>query len=195
MKFQKGKTGLYFGSFNPVHTGHLIIANAVLAETDIEDIWFVLSPQNPLKERKSLLADHHRLQILKAAIDDNPRFHACDVEFSLPRPSYTSLTLAHLSEKYPQKQFCLIMGSDNLLTFDKWRNYKYIIDNYEIFVYPRPDSGKTPWDSHPNVHYISSPMMEISSSYIRNCIKNGKSVQYLLNEPARKYIEEMNFYK
>ena len=195
MKSEKGKVGLYFGSFNPVHVGHLIIANTVLVETDVEEVWFVLSPQNPLKERKSLLADHHRLQILKEAIDDNPKFRACDVEFSLPRPSYTSLTLAHLCEKYPQKKFCLIMGSDNLYTFDKWRNYQYIIDNYEIFVYPRPKVEGTKWDNHRNVRYINSPMMEISSSYIRECIKKGKSVQYLLTEPARKYIEEMNFYK
>lgn len=195
MKPLEGKTGLYFGSFNPVHVGHLAIANAVLDEAGLKEVWFVLSPQNPLKEQKNLLADHHRLQILKEAIADNPKFRACDIEFSLPKPSYTSLTLAHLDEKYPNKEFCLIMGSDNLATFDKWRNYQNIIDNFPICVYPRHNSTQTPWNNHQHVHFISAPMMDISASYIRESIKNGKSVKYILTEPVLKYIEEMNFYK
>ena len=195
MRPLEGKTGLFFGSFNPIHVGHLAIANAMLDEAGFKEVWFVLSPQNPFKEQKNLLADHHRLQILKEAIADNPKFRACDIEFSLPRPSYTSLTLAHLSEKYPNKEFCLIMGGDNLATFDKWRNYQSIIDNYHICVYPRPQSPKTQWDGHPHVHIVSAPMFDISSSYIRNCIKTGKSVKYILTEPVLKYIEEMNFYK
>jgi len=195
MKPKRRKIGLYFGSFNPVHVGHLAIANAMLCETDMQEIWFVLSPQNPLKEQKNLLADHHRLQILKEAIADNPGFRACDIEFSLPKPSYTSLTLACLQEKYPEKGFCLIMGSDNLASFDKWRNYQNIIDNYDIYVYPRHNSTQTPWNNHQHVHFISAPMMDISASYIRESIKNGKSVKYILTEPVLKYIEEMNFYK
>ncbi|MBR0072308.1 MAG: nicotinate-nucleotide adenylyltransferase [Bacteroidales bacterium] len=195
MKPLEGKTGLYFGSFNPIHVGHLAIASAVLDEAGLREVWFVLSPQNPFKEQKNLLPDHHRLQILKVAIEDNPRFRACDIEFSLPRPSYTSLTLAHLAERYPEKAFCLIMGSDNLASFHRWRNYQSIIDNYHICVYPRVDSPKTQWDDHPHVHLINSPLFNISSSYIRDCIKNGKSVKYILTEPALKYVEEMNFYK
>lgn len=186
---------MYFGSFNPIHVGHLAIANAVLDEAGLREVWFVLSPQNPFKEQKNLLPDHHRLQILKVAIEDNPRFRACDIEFSLPRPSYTSLTLAHLGERYPDKDFCLIMGADNLASFDKWRNYQNIIDNYDIYVYPRHNSTQTPWNNHQHVHFISAPMMDISASYIRESIKNGKSVKYILTEPVLKYIEEMNFYK
>lgn len=195
MKPLEGKTGLYFGSFNPIHVGHLAIANAILDEAGLREVWFVLSPQNPFKEQKNLLPDHHRLQILKVAIEDNPRFRACDIEFSLPRPSYTSLTLAHLGERYPDKDFCLIMGADNLASFHRWHNYRYIIDNYHICVYPRVDSPKTQWDDHPHVHLINSPLFNISSSYIRECIKNGKSVKYILTDPVLKYVEEMNFYK
>ena len=155
----------------------------------------MVSPHNPLKERSTLLADHHRLQMVKAAIDDNYRFRACDEEFHLPKPSYTSLTLAHLSEKYPNKEFCLIMGSDNICTFDRWRNYQYILDNYKIFVYPRPNYQGSQWEKHRNVTMVSAPLMDISSSYIRNSIKEGRSPKYLLTPEVLKYVEDMNFYK
>ena len=191
----KNRVGLYFGSFNPIHVGHLVIANAMLENADIDEVWFVVSPHNPLKERSTLLADYHRLQMVKAAIDDNYRFRACDEEFHLPKPSYTSLTLAHLSEKYPNKEFCLIMGSDNICTFDRWRNYQYILDNYKIFVYPRPNYQGSQWEKHRNVTMVSAPLMDISSSYIRNSIKEGRSPKYLLTPEVLKYVEDMNFYK
>lgn len=191
----KSRVGLYFGSFNPIHVGHLVIANAMLENADIDEVWFVVSPHNPLKERSSLLADHHRLQMVKTAIDDNYRFRACDEEFYLPKPSYTSLTLAHLVEKYPNKEFCLIMGSDNICTFDKWRNYQYILDNYKIYVYPRPRYKGSQWENHNNVTMVSAPLMDISSSYIRNSIKEGHSPKYLLTPEVLKYVEDMNFYK
>ena len=197
MSQQKDKTkiGLYFGSFNPIHIGHLIIANSIIANTDIKQVWFVVSPHNPLKDRKTLLADHHRLQMVRIAIDDNYNLRACDEEFHLPKPSYTSLTLTHLSEKYPNKEFCLIMGSDNLCNFDKWRNYEYILNNYKIYVYPRPDYTEKKFEKHPNVTMIPLPMMDISSSYIRTCIQNNRSIKYLVSDVVAKYIEEMNFYK
>ena len=191
----KNRVGLYFGSFNPIHVGHLVIANAMLENAGVDEVWFVVSPHNPLKERSILLADHHRLHMVRVAIDDNYRFRACDEEFHLPKPSYTSLTLAHLSEKYPNKEFCLIMGSDNICTFDRWRNYQYILDNYKIFVYPRPNYQGSQWEKHRNVTMVSAPLMDISSSYIRNSIKEGRSPKYLLTPEVLKYVEDMNFYK
>lgn len=191
----KNRVGLYFGSFNPIHVGHLVIANAMLENAGVDEVWFVVSPHNPLKERSTLLADHHRLHMVRVAIDDNYRFRACDEEFHLPKPSYTSLTLAHLSEKYPNKEFCLIMGSDNICTFDRWRNYQYILDNYKIFVYPRPNYQGSQWEKHRNVTMVSAPLMDISSSYIRNSIKEGCSPKYLLTPEVLKYVEDMNFYK
>lgn len=196
---RKTKVGLFFGSFNPIHVGHLVIANVMLENTDMGEVWFVVSPHNPLKERTTLLADHHRLQMVKIAIDDNYGFRACDEEFILPKPSYTVITLTHLSEKYPNKEFALIMGADNLCSFHKWRNYEYIMSNYKIYVYPRPKSGmeNTELENLPSkgIEMINAPMMDISSSYIRNAIKEGKSIKYIVSEPVLRYIEEMNFYK
>lgn len=190
------RIGLYFGSFNPIHVGHLVIANAMLEHTDLDEVWFVVSPQNPFKERKSLLQDCHRLAMVRCAIDDNYRFRACDVEMHLPVPSYTVVTLAMLGEQYPDYQFCLIMGSDNLNYFDRWRNYQYILDHYHIYVYPRPDHPLGQWGSHPSITEVRNcPLMEISSSYIRQQIAEGKSVQYLLTEPVWKYCTEMHFYE
>lgn len=189
------KVGLFFGSFNPIHVGHLVIANAMLELTDIDELWFVVSPQNPLKERKTLLADHHRLQMVRAAIDDNYRFRASDVEFHLPIPSYTAITLAHLAERYPDKEFCLIMGGDNLQTFHRWRNYQAILDSYHLYVYPRPGSDTSQYEGHPHVHLVDVPTMDISSSYIRAQIAEGHSVKYLLTEPVYKYLTEMHFYE
>ena len=191
----KNKIGLYFGSFNPIHIGHLAIANSIIENTDITQVWFVVSPQNPLKDRRTLLADHHRLQMVREAIDDNYNFRACDEEFHLPKPSYTSLTLTHISEKYPDKEFCLIMGSDNVCTFEKWRNYDYILSNYNIYVYPRPNYLGCELEKHKNVCMVQAPMMDISSSYIRACIKDGKSIKYIVPDSVVKYIDEMNFYK
>lgn len=189
------KTGLFFGSFNPIHIGHLIIANQMLADSDIEELWFVISPHNPLKEKQSLLKDHHRMALLKLAIEDNPRFKACDIEFKLPQPSYTILTLLRLEEQFPQRQFCLIIGSDNLNHFNKWYNYEEILRNYQLYVYPRPNFDGGEFAHHPAVKWVKSPLMEISSSYIRNAIQRGISVKYLLPEKVLDYIQEMHFYE
>lgn len=167
----------------------------MLTDSELEELWFVVSPQNPLKLRNSLLADRHRLQMVRVAIEENYKMRACDVEFHLPIPSYTVVTLAHLREQYPDREFCLIMGSDNLESFHKWRNYEYILENYQIYVYPRPGHVNCELASHPNVHLVNVPMMDISSSYIRERIKQKRSVEYLLSEPVYKYLTEMHFYE
>ena len=189
------RTGLFFGSFNPIHVGHLIIANAMLNNADMDEVWFVVSPQNPHKERASLLADHHRLQMVSVAIEDNYRLRVCDIEMHLPIPSYTVVTLAALSEKYPDREFCLIMGSDNLASFHRWRNYEYILENYTIYVYPRPNHSGGDLANHPHVHIVDVPMMDISSSYVREQIGQGHSVEYMLTEPVFRYLTEMHFYE
>ena len=189
------RTALFFGSFNPIHVGHLIIADRMLQEEGVDEVWLVVSPQNPLKERGSLLADHHRMQMVRRAIEDNYSLRACDIEMHLPVPSYTVVTLAALAEKYADREFCLIMGSDNLQTFRRWRNYEYILANYRIYVYPRPGSSDCELASHPNVTMVDVPMMDISSSYIRRQIAAGHDVRYLLTEPVYKYLTEMHFYE
>jgi nicotinate-nucleotide adenylyltransferase len=207
-KPEEKKVGLFFGSFNPIHTGHLIIANYILTSTDLAEIWFVVSPHNPHKKKSSLLEDYHRLAIVKEAIDDNIFFKASDIEFKLPQPSYTVDTLAYLKEKYPEKLFSLIMGEDNLRSFHKWKNYNVILDNNPIYIYPRAftiqeiDNKKTKVNditntikNHSNITFTDAPVIQISSSLIRKMIKKGLSVKYLLNEAAEKYVDEMNFYK
>jgi nicotinate-nucleotide adenylyltransferase len=189
------RTALFFGSFNPIHVGHLIIANSILQQDGIDEVWFVVSPQNPLKERATLLADHHRMQMVRRAIEDNYRLRACDIEMHLPTPSYTVVTLAALAEKYPEREFCLVMGSDNLEGFHRWRNYEYILQNYHIYVYPRPGSECCPLRDHRNVTMTDVPMMDISSSFIRRQIAAGKDVRYMLTEPVYKYLTEMHFYE
>lgn len=192
----KKRIGLYFGSFNPVHVGHLVIANAMLEHTDLNEVWFVVSPQSPFKEYKSLLQDCHRMAMVRCAIDDNYRLRACDVEMHLPVPSYTAVTLARLEEQYPDDQFCLIMGSDNLEQLDRWRNYQYILEHYHIYVYPRANHPIGRWEDHLSITEVKDcPQMDISSSYIRQQIAQGKSVQYLLTEPVWKYCTEMHFYE
>ena len=202
------KIGLYFGTYNPIHVGHLIIANYMADYTDLDKVWLVVSPQNPLKKKSSLLEDYHRLAIVRRAIEDNPNLQASDIEFKLPQPSYTATTLVYLKEKYPNDEFCLIMGEDNLRTFHKWKNFEVILKNHEIFVYPRiltaqeeqevdaigehTDNGLM---KHPHVHICDAPVMKVSSSFIRSSIKEGKDVRYLLTEPVYQYVTEMNFYK
>ena len=189
------RTALFFGSFNPIHVGHLIIANTMLQHEGIDEVWIVVSPQNPLKERSTLLADHHRLQMVQRAIDDNYRLRVCDIEMHLPIPSYTVVTLAALADKYPDREFSLIMGGDNLATFDRWRNHQHIIENHKIYVYPRPGYDRLPLASHCNVTLVDVPMMDISSSFIRRQIAAKKDVRYLLTEPVYKYLTEMHFYE
>ena len=167
----------------------------MLQQEDVDEVWFVVSPQNPLKERATLLADHHRMQMVLRAIDDNYRLRACDIEMKLPVPSYTVVTLAALGEKYPEREFCLIMGSDNLESFDRWRNYEYILEHYRLLVYPRPGSEHCQLTTHPSVTMVDVPTMNISSSYIRKQIAEGKDVRYLLTEPVYKYLTEMHFYE
>lgn len=191
----KTKIGLYFGSFNPIHIGHLIIANHLLQFTELSQIWFIVSPHNPLKEKNTLLADHHRQALVKIAIDDNPNFRVSDIEFTMPKPSYTINTLAYLTDKYPNKEFSLIMGADNLATFDKWKNYDVILQHYQIYVYPRINEKPTKFIELENVHITKAPIIDISSSYIRQCIKEKKEVKYLLPENVYKYINEMMFYQ
>ena len=189
------RCALFFGSFNPVHVGHLIIANTMLQQEGIDEVWFVVSPQNPLKERATLLADHHRLEMVRRAVDDNYGLRACDIEMHLPVPSYTVVTLSALAEKYPEREFCVVMGADNLESLHRWRNYEYILNNYRILVYPRPNSDGGRFAKHPSVTMVDCPMMDISSSYIRSCIAAGRDVRYLLTEPVYKYLEEMHFYE
>lgn len=198
--------GLYFGTFNPIHVGHLIIANYMADYTAIDKVWLVVSPQNPMKEKSSLLPDFHRLALVKIAIDDNPNLVASDIEFDLPKPSYTVTTLAYLREKYPQHRFSLIMGEDNLRTLHKWKNHEEIIRQHNIYVYPRVlteseiDELKeyhieSPLAKHKNVIVCDAPVMKVSSSFIRKAIKDRKDVRYLLTDPVHRYIREMHFYE
>ena len=199
------KIGLFFGSFNPIHVGHLILANHMVNFTDLDEIWFVVSPQNPHKIKSSLLAEHHRLAMVKEAIDDNSKFKASDIEFHLSKPSYTVDTLVYMEEKYPDYQFALLMGEDNLRSFHKWKNYEVILDKYPIFVYPRvltvqemqntESFEEHPLLNHHNIHKVDAPVTKISSSFIRKNIAAGLSVKYLLTEPVWQYLDEMNFYK
>ncbi len=188
------KTGLYFGSFNPVHIGHLAIANYIACYSDLGEIWFIVSPQNPFKDKQSLLAERQRLYMVNLAIAGDTRFKACDIEFSLPRPSYTINTLAYLSEKHPDRQFLPIVGSDNMKSFHKWKNSQQILEQYGLLVYPRLNA-ETNAHSMLNATVVDAPHIEISSSFIRNAIAEAKDVRHFLHPDVWKYIEEMNFYR
>lgn len=187
--------GLFFGSFNPVHVGHMIIANYMATQTDLEEVWMVVSPHNPLKPKKTLARDHDRLHLVRLAIGDNPKLKASDVEFGLPQPSYTVDTLSYLKEKYPNRQFVLIMGGDNLATLHKWKNYELLLRDHEIFVYQRPSHDLGDLQQHPSIKIVEAPLMQISASYIRNCLKAGQSVQYLVPDAVYQYLEEVAIYR
>ncbi|MBL0331195.1 MAG: nicotinate-nucleotide adenylyltransferase [Bacteroidetes bacterium] len=189
------KVGLFFGSFNPIHVGHMVIANYMLANSDLDRIWFVVSPHNPLKEKNSLLPETHRLQMVTLAIGDNNKMKASNIEFKLPQPSYTINTLAHLKEKYPNNDFALIMGSDNLEGFHKWKNYEEILKHYELYVYPRPNIKGSELFNHKRVKMIDAPLMEISSTSIRKAIKDKKDVRYFVAPAVWEYMREMHFYE
>ncbi len=189
------RVGLFFGSFNPVHVGHLVIANYMASFTELDEVWFVVSPQNPLKEKSSLLSENDRLHLVKIALDFHKKIKASDIEFKLPQPSYTINTLARLAEKFPEHEFCLIMGSDNLTGFHKWKNYEEILRRYKIFVYPRPDKKETEFDKHPSITFVNAPIMEISSTFIRQSIKEKKDVRFYLHHKVWEYVDEMSFYK
>jgi nicotinate-nucleotide adenylyltransferase len=193
-KVYNKKIGLYFGSFNPIHNGHLILAEQILENSDLDLIWFVVSPQNPFKDRNNLLDNRARYFLVQKAVEDNDGFRACDIEFSLPLPSYTIDTLTYLQEKYPDKEFTIIIGEDNLKNFHKWKNYQAILDYYRIFVYPRPNSEKSELLKKENVIMIQAPMIEISSSFIRENIRKNKSIRYLLPDKVREEIEKNAYY-
>lgn len=195
-KHSSKKTGLFFGSFNPIHIGHLIIANHFIEHSDLEEVWFIISPQSPFKKKASLLPDHHRFALVQCAVEDHPNLKASNIEFGLPQPSYTVQTLAFLAEKYPNKDFALIMGEDNLIHIDKWKNSDFILENYSIYVYPRPNIERSSFHNLPNIKIIDNvPQMEISASFIRKSIKEGKDVKFLLSENVYKYVREMHFYE
>jgi len=189
------KIGLFFGSFNPIHVGHMIIANVMAENTDLNKMWFVVSPQNPLKPAKGLLHEFDRYDMVKAAIADNYKLEVSDVEFNLPKPSYTIHTLAYLTEKFPGKQFKVIMGEDNLESFTKWKNHEQILEQFGLYIYPRPHVTNSDLKRHPNVKMIEAPLLDISATYIRNCIKNNKSIRYLVPEPVEQLIQLKHFYK
>ena len=195
------KIGLYFGSFNPVHIGHIAIAGYMTEFTELDRVWYVVSPHNPLKKKETLLADHQRLYMTQLAIGDNDRLKALDIEFKLPVPSYTIDTLTYLEEKYPQNDFCLIMGEDNLCTLHKWKNVTDLISKYPIYVYPRNCIAKTSSIlleqilATAVIHHVKAPFMEISGTFIRAGIKKGKDMSYFLPSAVWKYIKEMHFYE
>ena len=189
------KIGLFFGSYNPVHVGHMIIANFMAQHSDLDNVWMVVSPQNPFKKRSSLAQDYDRLHLLQLAIDDNKLLRASNIEFSLPKPSYTIDTLTFLKEKYPEEEFVLIMGGDNLGSFHKWKNYEMILANHEIYVYKRPSYKLGELVDHEKVSIFEAPLMEISSSYIRKEIAAGRSIRYLVPEKVAEHIAASNLYK
>jgi len=191
------KVGLYFGTFNPIHIGHLIIANHMVEYSDLDEIWMVVTPHNPFKKKKSLLDNHHRFEMVYKATEDYEKIKPSDIEFKLPQPNYTVYTLAHISEIYPNNEFCLIMGEDNLRSLHKWKNYQTILEHHHIYVYPRASYGedKHEFKNHPKIHTIDAPIIEISSTMIRNGIRNQKNIQPLLSKEVWKYVDEMNFYK
>ncbi len=191
------KIGLFFGTFNPIHVGHLTIANHLVEYTDLDQVWFVVTPHSPFKKKNSLLDDHQRLEMVYRAVKDYPKLRQSDIEFNLPQPNYTVNTLTHLEEKYPDHSFALIMGEDNLKSFHKWKNYQVILELHDIYVYPRMSEGKaeSEFEDHPKIHHVDAPIMELSSTFIRKSIKEGKNVRPMLPEHVWEYLDEMNFYK
>ncbi len=191
------KVGLYFGTFNPIHIGHLAIANHMVEFSDLDEVWMVVTPHNPHKKKSTLLADHHRLEMVYRATEAYDNIKPSNIEFGLPQPNYTVNTLAHLEEKYPDYQFALIMGEDNLNTLHKWKNNEVILERFEVFVYPRVTSTtiKEEFKNHPKITKVDAPIMEISSTFVRNAVKNGKRITPLLPQKVWEYIDEMNFYK
>lgn len=192
------KAGLFFGTFNPIHIGHLVIANHIAEFSDLDEVWLVVTPRSPFKAKKTLLDNHHRYQLVYEAVKEYPKLRVSDIEFNLTQPNYTVNTLVHLEEKYGNEyKFALLMGEDNLNTFHKWKNYKLILDHYAIYVYPRIITGGTAHElkDHPSVHWVQAPIMEISSTFIRKQHKAGKNIRAMLPDTVWKYMDEMNFYR
>jgi nicotinate-nucleotide adenylyltransferase len=188
------KIGLFFGSFNPIHIGHMIIANIMAENTDLNKVWFVVSPQNPFKPSKGLLHEFDRYDMVKAAIADHYKLEVSDVEFNLPKPSYTIHTLAYLTEKFPGKEFKVIIGEDNLENFAKWKNHEQILEQFGLYVYPRPHVTNSDLKRHAHVKMIEAPLLDISATYIRNCIKSNRSIRYLVPESVEQLIRLKHFY-
>ena len=188
------KIGLYFGSFNPVHIGHLIIANHILNEINIERVWFVISPQNPFKLESKLLNEYHRLHLTRLATEDDNRIKCSDIEFGLPKPSYTVNTLIYLKEKFPEHEFNIIMGSDSFQNINKWKNHESILKNYSIYVYKRP-GFEIQKNLNADIHVIDAPLLQISATQIRQYIKKGKSIRYMVPDKVLEEIERGGYYK
>lgn len=192
------KVGLFFGTFNPIHIGHLVIANHMVEFSDLDEVWFVITPQSPFKVKQSLLDNNHRYQMVFEAVQDYPKLKPSKIEFDLPQPNYTSNTLAHLDDKYGENhEFSLIMGEDNLKGFHKWKNYEAILEHYSIYVYPRISHGEIvhQFKGHPKITKVDAPIMEISSTFIRKSHKAGKNIRPMLPYSVWKYMDEMNFYR
>lgn len=191
------KIGLYFGTFNPIHVGHLIIANYMVENSDLDEIWMVVTPHNPFKKKSTLLDNNHRFEMVYKATENYPKIKPSAIEFKLPQPNYTVHTLAHISDRYQDKEFCLIMGEDNLNSLHKWKNYETILEHHHIYVYPRitEETLDTRFDTHPKIHKIAAPIVQISSKMIRKGIKEQKNIQPLLSKKVWEYVDEMNFYK
>lgn len=190
------KTGLFFGSFNPIHIGHLIIAQSILDFSSLEEIWFVVSPQNPFKKSSNLIHEFDRIKMVELAIEDNFKFRASDVEFRMPKPSYTIDTLTYLDEKFPGRKYYVIMGGDNAINFLKWKNADQILKNYHLIIYPRP--GQNDFGTlaeHPSVQWVEAPLLDISATYIRKCISLGKSIQYLVPDAVASFIGNKKLYQ
>jgi nicotinate-nucleotide adenylyltransferase len=189
------KIGLFFGSFNPVHTGHMIIANFMVQSTDLEQVWLVVSPQNPFKPASSLASDYDRLHWVQLAIGENTKLKASNIEFSLPKPSYTIDTLTYLAEKFPEHEFVLIMGGDNLASLPKWKNYDQILRRYRIYLYKRPRYELGPLEQHASIRLVEAPLLDLSASYIRQCLQQGLSIQYLVPDKVYEALAGKNFYR
>ncbi len=188
------KIGLFFGSFNPVHIGHLIIANIMAETTDLSKVWMVVSPLNPFKPSKGLLHEFDRFDMVRAAVYDHYKLEASDIEFHLPKPSYTIHTLVHLREKHPDKEFKVIMGEDNLTNFVKWKNHDIILEDYGLYVYPRPGVQLSGLKNHPNVRMVDAPLLDISATFIRNCVRKHQSVRYMVPDVVEEMIRTRGFY-
>lgn len=188
------KVGLFFGSFNPIHIGHLIIANIMAETTDLSKVWMVVSPQNPFKPSKGLLHEFDRFDMVRAAVYDHYKIEASDIEFHLPKPSYTIHTLVHLSEKHPDKEFKVVMGEDNLVNFVKWKNHERILEDYGLYVYPRPRTQPSDLLSHPHVKVVEAPLLDISATFLRKCIRNRQSIRYLVPDVVEEMIRTRGFY-
>ena len=189
------KTGLFFGSFNPIHIGHLIIAGYMANYTDVDEVWLVVSPQNPLKTKKGLADMYDRLEMARLATEPAEKIRVSDIEFKLPQPSYTVDTLAHLQEKYPAREFVLIMGADNLASLKKWKNYEVLLKNYKIYVYPRPGTDLSEWENHPSITLTATPQMEISSTFVRQSLKENKNIQFFVPDNVIDFMDSKNMYR